>query len=162
VSVDPGLSEAPPDASPGTGYAVVTLDTAAHTLGVPANFSGLLGTTTAAHIHCSTLVPGVDTVQAATDPPSFVGIPLGVTSGTIDSTFDTTLARTFHAQFIAPGWATTALAEERLAAGRASDNIHSSFAPGGEIRGFLQPIPEPATYALVGVALLAVAVGRRK
>ena len=41
-------------------------------------------------------------------------------------------------------------------------NVHTNFRPGGEIRGFLQPIPEPSTFALAGVALLALAVRRRQ
>jgi len=42
-----GPGESPPNASPGTGFADVFFDTAAHTLRVIVDFSGLLGTTTA-------------------------------------------------------------------------------------------------------------------
>jgi hypothetical protein len=38
-----------------------------------------------------------------------------------------------------------------LAEGKAYLNIHTSFAPGGEIRGFLNEVPEPASLALLGV-----------
>src|SRR5438309_11487244 len=47
-----GAAEIPPTGSPGTGSAHVTFDVVAHTLHVQAAFSGLLGTTTASHIHC--------------------------------------------------------------------------------------------------------------
>ncbi len=36
----------------GTGFVTVNFDTSAHTLGILSNWSGLSGTTTAAHIHC--------------------------------------------------------------------------------------------------------------
>ena len=48
--------------------------------------------------------------------------------------------------------------------GQAYLNIHSSFAPGGEIRGFLQPVPEPGELAMlsVGLPLLLVLARRRR
>jgi hypothetical protein len=58
-----GANENPPTNSPGTGTAIVTLDTLAQTLFVDVTFSGLTvgpppGGTTAAHIHCCITVPG--------------------------------------------------------------------------------------------------------
>ena len=41
-------------------------------------------------------------------------------------------------------------------------NIHSSMFPGGEIRGQLLQIPEPATMALVGTGLLGLALRKRR
>src|SRR5512138_2255029 len=49
-----GAAESPANNSPGTGTAVVTVDTTAMTMRVQATFSGLTGTTTASHIHCCT------------------------------------------------------------------------------------------------------------
>ena len=80
-----GPNEAPPNASPGTGTSLVTYDDVAHTLRVEASFSGLIGTTTAAHIHAPTAVPFTGTIGVATQTPSFSGFPLGVTSGTLRS-----------------------------------------------------------------------------
>ena len=56
-----GPSEAPPNASPGIGYAGFWLDKDAHTLAMDVTFSGLVGTVTAAHIHAATAVPGIGT-----------------------------------------------------------------------------------------------------
>ena len=49
-----GLSEVPPNASPATGFAEVVVDTVAQTMFVDVSFSGLVGITTASHIHCCT------------------------------------------------------------------------------------------------------------
>ncbi len=151
-----GPGESPPNASPGTGFATVTIDTMAHTLFVDVSFSGLLGTTTASHIHCCTAVPFTGTANVATQTPTFAGFPLGVTSGIYMNTFDTSLTATYNAPFVTGNGGTAAGAEAALAAGLASGvaylNIHSTVDPGGEIRGFLVPVPEPATFG--GVALL--------
>jgi hypothetical protein len=77
-----GPAESPPNASPGTGMATVTTDDVAHTLFVDVTFSGLLGTTTASHIHCCTAAPGTGTAMVATTIPTFagsfgVGLPRG-------------------------------------------------------------------------------------
>lgn len=64
-------------------------------------FSGLLGNTTASHIHAATAVAGVGTAGVATQTPSFSGFPLGVKAGAMDTTFDMTLASSFNASYIA-------------------------------------------------------------
>lgn len=104
-----GDFENPPTGSPGTGTATVTFDTTAHTLRVQVSFGGLIGTTTAAHIHCCVAAPG--NAGVATQTPSFTGFPLGVTSGTMDTTFDTTLASSFNPAFITANGGTVAGAE---------------------------------------------------
>ncbi len=153
-----GLSEAPPNASPGTGVTFVDYDTVAHTLRVQATFSGLTGTTSASHIHGPTAVALTGTASVATTTPTFAGFPLGVTAGAYDNTLDLTLASSYNPSFVAANGGTTAGAEAALvaaiAAGKAYLNIHSNTFPGGEIRGFLQPVPEPATIALLGCATL--------
>ena len=47
-----GPNEVPPNASPGTGFALITFDDFLNTMLVQVTFSGLLSTTTASHIHC--------------------------------------------------------------------------------------------------------------
>ena len=49
-----GPRESPPNDSPGVGFADVTFDLDAHTMRVQVTFSGLIGTTTASHIHSPT------------------------------------------------------------------------------------------------------------
>jgi hypothetical protein len=157
-----GPAEAPPNASPGTGYARVIVDDVLHTMQVTTSFSGLLGTTTASHIHCCIAAPGAAGV--ATQTPSFVGFPLGVTAGSYDHLFDLTLASSYRAAFITANGG-VAGAEAALLAGLASNqaylNIHSTAFPGGEIRGFLG-VPEPTTLALITMSLLSLLVFGRK
>ena len=161
-----GPSEAPPNASPGTGFAAVSIDTIAHTMDVSVTFSGLLAGDTASHIHCCTAAPGTGTAGVATVTPTFTGFPSLVTSGTYANTFDLTLSGSWNSAFITAHGGTTAGAEATLlaglAAGEAYLNIHSSLFPGGEIRGFLAPTPEPGTCLLAGVALAGLTLRRRR
>jgi hypothetical protein len=136
-----GPSESPPNSSPGTGTATVTIDVVAHTLRVQATFSNLVAPTTAAHIHSPTTVPGGGVAAVAVHPPYLLGFPIGVTSGTYDQTFNTLLAATYDPAFLTASGGTPAAAEAALAAslraGTAYFNIHSTTYPAGEIRGFL-------------------------
>jgi hypothetical protein len=160
-----GPAESPPNASPGTGIASFSIDDVTHQMVVHITFSGLIGLTTAAHVHCCTAVPGAGTVMVATELPVFTGFPLGVTSGTYDHTFDTSLAATWNPAFIAGNGGTPLGAEAALIAGMAGDmaylNVHTQFRPGGEIRGFLQ-VPEPATLALLCCGLLFLGFAQRR
>jgi hypothetical protein len=164
-----GPAESPPNNSPGTGFALVTYDPIAHTLGIHATFSGLVANVTNAHIHAPTAVPFTGTVGVATTQPTFPGFPSGVTSGVYNNILDLTLAASFNNNFInnfgggtVPG-AEAALAAA-LASGKAYFNIHSTQFPGGEIRGFLVLTPEPASLLgwLAGGLVLSAACRRRR
>lgn len=161
-----GANENPSNASFGSGAAVVTVDPHLFTLRLQTTFAGLSGNVTIAHIHCCTTAPG--NVGVATQTPSFVGFPVGGTFGSYDNTFDMTLPSSYNSAFIAANGGTVSTAFSALVAGldasRAYLNIHSTFAPGGEIRGFLAPVPEPETYALMlgGLALTGWVARRQK
>jgi hypothetical protein len=165
-----GPNESPPVSSPGTGFAIVDFDAAAHTLRVNETFAGLLGNTTASHIHCCLATPATGNAGVATQIPTFAGFPSGVTAGTYQNTFDTLLPSTWNSAFITANGGTAAGAEAALAAGLAAGttyiNIHTNLFPAGEIRGFLTQAttgqaPEPGSIALVAIAFGALALSRR-
>jgi hypothetical protein len=153
-----GPAESPPNASPGTGFAEVTVNLTTNMLTVHVNFSGLTGTTTASHIHAPTPTPGTGTAGVATQTPSFSGFPLGVTSGTYDHTFDMTMDSTWNSSYETANGGTASGAEtafvQALADGKAYLNIHTSTFSGGEIRGFLSPVPEPTTVTLMATSAI--------
>src|SRR5215218_10866202 len=159
-----GSQEVPPSGSPGIGSALVTLDTVTNLLTVNVSFAGLVSPTIASHIHCCT-PPGAN-AMVATAVPTFPGFPLGVTTGTYLQTFDLTLASTYNPAFITAHGGTVAGAQAAFIAGLTSGqtylNIHTSQFPGGEIRGQLQAVPEPASLLLLTTGIVAAAGTLRK
>jgi hypothetical protein len=142
-----GANERPdPVDSPGTGFATVVLDPAAHTIQISATFSGLTSNTVAAHIHCC--APLGTNAGVATTIPAFFEFPLGDTSGTYSPhTFSLTEPLIYNPNFppfVAGG---VAQAEATLTAGILSGqsyfNIHTANFTGGEIRGQLTAVPGP-------------------
>jgi hypothetical protein len=163
-----GPNEFPVNSSPGTGFTTVTYDPVTHILTVDVTFSGLTGTTTASHIHCCvSRFAAMPVAGVATQTPTFAGFPLGVTAGTYSNSFNLTQASSYNPAFITANGGSVAVAEAVLGggilAGNSYLNIHSSTFGGGEIRAFLDPVPEPGTavLALTGLAA-AVVFGRRR
>ena len=158
-----GPSESPPNNSTGTGTAIIDWDTTAHTMRVRSTFSGLGSATTAAHLHAATTTPLTGTANPATQVPSFTGFPLNVTSGSMDQTYNLTLAATYNPAFITANGGTTTTAEAALLAAlqgrRAYFNIHTVQYTNGEIRGFM--IPGPGAAGLLAAGTL-FAMRRRR
>lgn len=154
-----GTNEVPPTTSTGTGNASVTL--VGNTLDVTISFSGLSSGTTAGHIHCCAAL-GTNANIAV----PFATLQTGVTSGTLTAAYDLTNASVYSAAFLADVGGTAALAETALLAGLNADqayaNIHTTTNPGGEIRGQLMPVPEPATFVVVGTLLGFAVLTRRR
>ena len=139
-----GLQEVPPHASPGTGEITGTYDDVTNTFDFSLTFSGLSGTTTAAHLH-SPAPPGVN---APVQIP-LTGFPLNVTSGSYANTFIFTASQ-----------------ETNFLSGLMYTNIHTNVWPGGEIRAQLSPrlsVPESGgTFALLGLSIVGlIAFSRR-
>lgn len=150
----------------GAGTVRVTYDSDLRTLAIATNWAGLSGGTTVAHIHCCVAPPG--TVGIAVTPNTLPAFPTGVRSGSYSITLDLSQTGTFTSGFLGANGGTTASAEAALLNGmrngRAYFNIHSSTFGGGEIRGFLAPVPEPGTWALLiaGFGLVGSALRRQQ
>jgi hypothetical protein len=164
-----GPTEGATNTSLGTGSGEVDYDNTAHTLSLSVTFAGLAGTVTASHIHAATTEAFKGTAGVATPTPTFPGFPSGVTSGTYSAVLDLTSAASFNGSFVTANGGTPASAEQSLIAafdaGKAYWNIHSTAFPGGEIRGFLVPVPEPSVLALASLGACGLGLmirGRRR
>ncbi len=150
----------------GTGAVFVTVDVGAQTLALESIWFGLSGGTTVAHIHCCTANPGSGTVGVAVTPGTLPGFPIGTTFGTYEVTLNLASAATYTTNFLNGSGGTVEGASARLLAGLAQGtayfNVHSSAFPSGEIRGFLQPVPEPASWGLMALGLAAVGAAARR
>jgi hypothetical protein len=166
-----GAQEAPtPVVTPGGGSGTATYDSVANTLSVNVTFSGLTSNTNNAHIHCCALINNSAPIAVDFVAPGF---PLGVTSGSWSHTFNLGLASTYTAGFISGSTpATPDGARDRLlgsmrlpvgsTVGLSYFNIHTTTNPGGELRGNISPVPEPAAVLLALCGLAAAACLQRK
>jgi hypothetical protein len=101
----------------------------------------------------------------AVTPNTLPGFPVGLQAGDYETVIDLTSLASYTTAFLnGPGGGTVAGAEaaliESFQAHTAYFNIHSTFAPTGEIRGFL--VPEPGILGLVGLALAAAFAATRR
>ena len=154
----------------GSGFATFLVSGVANNLlTISTSWSGLSSTTTVAHIHCCTAVPNAGTIGVAVTPGTLPGFPVGVTFGSYTTTVNLDLLATYTSGFVTNfGGGTIAGAKAALLAsfdnGRSYLNIHSTTFPGGEIRGFVTTVPEPASvmFLAAGLACLAVPLARRR
>lgn len=140
-----GLEEVPVNASLGTGILDCTLDDTNGFVQVTAgSYANLLAPSSNGHIHGPAL-PGVNAgvVLPLTGP-------YGVFSGPLSGSGTLTRA----------GFTTQQLINAMLA-GEMYVNVHSTQFPGGEIRGQLRLVPEPAT-AMGLMAITGVVLARRR
>jgi hypothetical protein len=134
-----GLQETPPVATPATGTGSLFLDDVSGAYTISGSFQDLIGTSNNAHIH----------------GPAAVGAgPAGVVVGlTFD--FGVTSGDYSGAGVFTPAQMAELIDELYYV------NIHSTFRPGGEIRGQIVVVPEPAGFALVGLGLVALGTAAR-
>jgi CHRD domain len=137
--------------SPGTGFGTVTFNSATDSLSIMLTFSGLTspvatpsGVPGPAHIHFGQ--PGVEGPIIF----PFLDFPTGGTSGI----YSTTLTAANLMPDPPDGINTFTDAVNAIAAGDTYFNIHTVAFPGGEIRGQITAVPEPA-----GLTLLALGLG---
>jgi hypothetical protein len=161
-----GSNESPPNASAASGTALVTLDLDVITMRVQASFTGLSGGATAAQVRGLTTTPLTGTAGVLSLNPTLPGFPLGATSGSYDQTIDLTQASGYTPEFITASGGMVSDALNALIFGMADGQtyfeIDSSAFPGGEIRGFLTPVPEPASACLLVAATGAAALLKRR
>jgi hypothetical protein len=153
----------------GTGTLLLEYDHDGHTLLIQATFAGLSGTTTVAHIHCCTAVPATGTAGVALasgSPANLPGWPAGAQSGSYTQLIDLAQTTSYTASFVTASGGTAALAEARLMANLESQNayfnIHTSTFGGGEIRAFVNVVPEPSAWALMALGLAGVGIAARR
>ena len=138
----------PVPTSTGTGTASVVFDTDLLKVSVNLTFANLVNNASAGHIHCCTASAFTGSSGVA---QGFSGFPAAKAGNYINNF---TLTSTAFNNLLAGAQA-----------GKAYVNIHSpGLYSGGEIRGFLMPVPEPETYALMllGLGAIGFAAKRRQ
>jgi hypothetical protein len=171
-----GSNETTPNNSTATGFATFELNDAMTALSMTATITGIdvTGSQTpgdatdnlsAAHIHA--LPPGAPLNAAAGVVWGFFGMPFNnnmPTDGGM-TPFATGVGGVFTAVWNAPegnGGTTLTAQLANLFGTRLYINFHTPEFPGGEIRGAITPIPEPATLTLLGLGLLALGRHRHR
>jgi hypothetical protein len=149
-----GSSEFPPTGSPAIGFAQVQIDLVLFTMRVQVTLQGLSGGVTEAHIHGLTEEPLIGNAGGVTQVPTLPSFPTGVTSVAYDQTFSLAVESSYDPNFIFASGGTVSLASQALFtgldAGQTYIDVHTTAFGGGEVRGFLLPVP-PADFDFDGV-----------
>jgi len=117
-----------------------------------------------AHIHANATA----TITSAAAPVvwGFFGTPFNDTlpMDIVVTPFTTGVGGRFTSVWNAPEGNNTTLTAQlpNILGGHAYINFHTVQFGGGEIRGFLQAVPEPGTFALVAMGLASLLLGARK
>ena len=133
-----GSQEVPPTGSPATGFATITIDDVTFELSWDITWSGLIGgAETGLHFH-----------NAPAGANGGVVVNIGAISGLISPSIGSTTID-------------QALTDEFLA-GNIYINLHTNDFAGGEIRGQVFQIPEPASGLLLAGIFGVAAIRRRQ
>jgi len=155
-----GSNESPANASTASGTGLLTLATDQNSFTISETFTGLSANAAAGHVHCCAAAGSNTGVAIGFTVPA-------ATSGSFTQSFDLTLGTTYTSAFLAANTGTAAGARAAFLAGLngglAYLNLHTSTFPGGEIRGQLAAVPEPATWAMMiaGFGMIGTAARRR-
>lgn len=149
-----GANEVPPNSSTATGFSNAIL-APNDVVYFDFMFTGLSSPPTALNFNCCGPA-GVNEPIAL----SFSSLHMGATSGDLFGSVDLTDEASYSTAFLTANGGTAALAEAAflagLDAGQAYANIPTTNFPGGEIRGQLANLPEPAPAFLIGGVLTAL------
>jgi CHRD domain/PEP-CTERM motif len=166
-----GAQENPPVQTAATGFASFLLNEARTALTYSATVFGLDFTgsqtpnvaadnLTAAHIHAAPRGVNGPIVFG------FIGTPFNETNpnDVVVTAFTTGVGGTVTGKWDQPEGNNTTLDAQltNLLAGNTYINFHTTQFPGGEIRGQIEVVPEPGTFALMGLGLTGLGIAWRR